>query len=324
TYTGNVLLRLALEPTAATGRTDAAWKDLPNAKSPSASYALLVHLFQARGLPAADANGLIDPFVAVTCSGVGLKSSTKVKTRDPMYYETLVFDINIPTVCVYSIYLTVQCMYERTHQPRIGFQVYDWDRWAKDDFVGGATISLQDVTIIASSDYTAGYAVPKPTWYNLSYEEGKGGEGQLLVSCTLVAKDFPDQVIDPPTSIKPKMQEKFLEIICLGLRDLSPIGFMPLHMPFLQFDIGEVSSSNRPKKTGGSSKPTPANPNFLERILIPIQLPEDAQFAPRLNLSVFDTLLGGFHKPLLGTCSIDLTTKLPFSNGVENPVYVAP
>ncbi|RHX97045.1 hypothetical protein DYB25_006885 [Aphanomyces astaci] len=100
TYTGNVLLRLALEPTAATGRTDAAWKDLPNAKSPSASYALLVHLFQARGLPAADANGLIDPFVAVTCSGVGLKSSTKVKTRDPMYYETLVFDINIPTVCV--------------------------------------------------------------------------------------------------------------------------------------------------------------------------------------------------------------------------------
>ncbi|RHY45156.1 hypothetical protein DYB38_012355 [Aphanomyces astaci] len=181
-----------------------------------------------------------------------------------------------------------------------------------------------DVTIIASSDYTAGYAVPKPTWYNLSYEEGKGGEGQLLVSCTLVAKDLPDQVIDPPTSIKPKMQEKFLEIICLGLRDLSPIGFMPLHMPFLQFDIGEVSSSNRPKKTGGSSKPTPANPNFLERILIPIQLPEDAQFAPRLNLSVFDTLLGGFHKPLLGTCSIDLTTKLPFSNGVENPVYVAP
>ncbi|RHY87253.1 hypothetical protein DYB35_010757, partial [Aphanomyces astaci] len=284
TYTGNVLLRLALEPTAATGRTDAAWKDLPNAKSPSASYALLVHLFQARGLPAADANGLIDPFVAVTCSGVGLKSSTKVKTRDPMYYETLVFDINIPTIYVVTL----------------------------------------DVTIIASSDYTAGYAVPKPTWYNLSYEEGKGGEGQLLVSCTLVAKDFPDQVIDPPTSIKPKMQEKFLEIICLGLRDLSPIGFMPLHMPFLQFDIGEVSSSNRPKKTGGSSKPTPANPNFLERILIPIQLPEDAQFAPRLNLSVFDTLLGGFHKPLLGTCSIDLTTKLPFSNGVENPVYVAP
>ncbi|ETV96991.1 hypothetical protein H310_09840 [Aphanomyces invadans] len=311
TYTGSILLRLALEPMGASGRTEAAWNDLPNVKCPNASYSLLVHLFQGRGLPAADANGLLDPFVAVTCNGVGLKSSTKIKTRDPMYYETLVFDINIPT--------------DRAHQPRIGLQVYDWDRWDKDDFVGGVAISLQDVDILSAGDYTNEYTVPKPRWYKLSYDEdGDGSEGELLVSCSLIAKDFPDQVIEPPSSIKPKMQEKFLEITCLGLRDLSPIGFMPLHMPFLQFDIGEVSSSNRPKKTGGSSKPTPQNPNFLERIIIPLQLPEDAQFAPRLNLSVFDTLLGGFHKPLLGTCSIDLTTKLPFSNGVENPLYVPP
>ncbi|CAK4152774.1 unnamed protein product [Aphanomyces euteiches] len=311
-YTGNLLLRLALEPVESASLTEAAWKDLPNNKSPSASYALMVHLFQGRGLPAADANGMIDPYVAITCNGVGLKSSTKMKTRDPMYYETLVFDIEVPT--------------ERAHQPRIGFQVFDWDRWDKDDFVGGVSIHLQSLDIISSADYNAGYTVPKPKWYKLSYEEDRGGfdDGELLISCMLVAKDFPDQVIEPPASIKPKMQEKFLEIVCLGVRDLSPIGFMPLHMPYLQFDIGEVSSTNRPKKTAGSSKPSPNNPNFLERIIIPLQLPDDAQFAPRLNLGVYDTLLGGFHKPLLGSTSIDLSTKLQFSNGLPNPNYVAP
>ncbi|KDO20674.1 hypothetical protein SPRG_13426 [Saprolegnia parasitica CBS 223.65] len=307
-HPGNLLLRLGLAETTSKDVPDS-WKEVVSAKMPSASYTLLVHLFQGRGLPSADSNGLLDPYVAVTCSGIGNKSSRKNRTRDPVFYETMVFDVNVP---------------DRDHQPRIAFQVYDWDRWDPDDFVGGVSIPLQDVSVIEASDYEAGYTVPVPEWYPLGLQTAGDVDGALLISCMLVVKDMPDQVIAPPASIRPKMQEKFLEIICVGMRQLTPAGFTPLHMPYLQFEIGEVTSTNRPKLTAPSAKPSPHDPNYLERIVIPISVPEDARYAPRLNLSVYDTLLGGFVKPLLGTASIDLATKLPFSNGRPNEAYVAP
>ncbi|OQR80945.1 myoferlin-like protein [Achlya hypogyna] len=308
-HAGNLLLRLGLAETTSK-EVPESWKEVSSTTMPSASYCLLVHLFQGRGLPAADSNGLLDPYVAVTCSGVGFKSSRKNRTRDPMYYETMAFDVTVPV--------------DRAHQPRVAFQVYDWDRWDPDDYVGGVSIPLQDVAMLSAADYEAGYKVPVPEWFPLGLQSPGDVEGELLLSCTLVAKEYPDQEITPPASIRPKMQEKFLEIICVGMRQLTPAGFVPLHMPFLQFEIGEVSSTNRPKLTAPSAKPSPHDPNYLERIVIPLAVPEDARYAPRLNLSVYDTLLGGFHKPLLGTASIDLATKLPFSNGLPNEAYVAP
>ena len=45
-------------------------------------------------------------------------------------------------------------------------------------------------------------------------------------------------------------------------------------------------------KTGHSCRPSGSNPNFLTRLVRPIQIPCDPTFAPALNVIVKDSRLG--------------------------------
>jgi C2 domain len=98
-FSGNVLMNLQLEhmqeePVAK--RIAQKWHEHAVQKLFNSDHTLLVHVFQGRCLPAADSNGMLDPFVKVTCSGAEGKVKPRMRTRDPCFYETVSLDLKLP------------------------------------------------------------------------------------------------------------------------------------------------------------------------------------------------------------------------------------
>ncbi|GMF53162.1 unnamed protein product [Phytophthora fragariaefolia] len=316
-FTGNILMNLRLEDSEHRGRPEEEiaqqWRQYASTTMQYMEYVLFVHVFQGKCLPSADFDGLLDPYVKVVCVGSEGQVSTRMSTRDPCFYETVVLDVELPQ--------------NEQFLPKVSLQVYDWDRYDADDYVGGLKFSLGDFIQVSSSEYSkirasGEYSPPRPKWYPICYEKPGDTQGELLLSFDLIKKDTPGVIVEPPESIRPPAEEAFVEVMCLGCRGLQPAGFMPINTPFAKFEIGEITKTNQPKFTNPSSKPSSRNPNFLQRIIVPVKMPLDSLFAPRLNITVYDQLLGGFYKPIIGVCAVDLSRKMPLSNGEPNPLYI--
>ncbi|KAH7491166.1 Dysferlin [Phytophthora ramorum] len=316
-FTGNVLMNLRLEDADQKRRKEEEvaqqWRQYASTTVQYMKYVLFIHVFQGKCLPSADFDGLLDPYVKVVCVGSEGQVSTRMSTRDPCYYETVILDVELPQ--------------NELFLPKVSLQVFDWDRYDADDYIGGMKFSLADFPQMSSSEYSkirasGEYSAPRPKWYPICYEKAGDTQGELLLSFDLIKKDTPGVIVEPPESIRPPAEEAFVEIMCLGCRGLQPTGFMPINTPFAKFEIGEITKTNQPKFTNPSSKPSSRNPNFLQRIVVPVKLPIDSLFAPRLNVTVYDQLLGGFYKPVIGVCSVDLSRKMPLSNGEPNPLYI--
>ena len=135
-------------------------------------------------------------------------------------------------------------------------------------------------------------------------------EGQALRSRI---HDEPDLLPAMP-SLKPKMNQtyKFIEIICLGVRNISRKPPFLVNAPFLEFDLG-LDDDRGYAKTDASKDPQPADANFLKRIVMPIELPEEPLFAPELSMILRDREFGGLHNPIIGRATIPLKEKLPWN-----------
>jgi hypothetical protein len=61
-------------------------------------YALYIHLFQARGLPPADENGRLDPYIRCDVAGETIQSPTHAATTNPQFATSICFtDLQLPT-----------------------------------------------------------------------------------------------------------------------------------------------------------------------------------------------------------------------------------
>lgn len=73
-----------------------------------------VHLYQASDIPAADSNGLTDPFVNCYFMDTHQKSKVIQNSLYPAYYQTLVFDdVTIPEIDNFK------------YAPLVSFRLYD-------------------------------------------------------------------------------------------------------------------------------------------------------------------------------------------------------
>lgn len=196
-------------------------------------------------------------------------------------------------------------------------QLWDWDQFDSDDYLGMCFINVRDA-FVTTDPNTPASEFPDPKWYSLYTESPGDGEGELLLSAQLIPKDTPDDVLPPVPPIIPTLRPAFLEIIALGCRDMAPFNFLPLQLPFLEFEVDSMSG-HETAVTVTSRKPTPANPNFLERVILPVQMPENSVFAPRLKIRCKDTRLGGYNIPVVGVCSLDMSDKLPWSPSYKPP-----
>ncbi|KAF4323979.1 hypothetical protein BBO99_00002154 [Phytophthora kernoviae] len=308
TFPGNVLVRLGFgtEEMAMQTAWDRSDLDAVNKRIP---YQLRVHIYQGRRLPPADSNGLLDPFLIVRCMGEKEKqTSKKKKTRDPLWYETIYFDVNLP---------------ELKYAPQVMLRVMDWDDFDTNDFVGLAALNLSDAHIRTSEQLSSGHlsTLPDPTWHPILFQEPGDCEGEILASLELVRKTFPDEKIPRALPILPRNRKAFLEITVLGLRNMEPYQFLPIQLPFVEFVLGGKDHASQEMITDKSKRPSGSNPNFLQRIVKEVELPENAHFAPRLNIIVKDTRLGGFQTPIIGSASIEMSTKIPWSKHYRLPQH---
>jgi hypothetical protein len=138
-FPGSVLMRLACGKAELADRTLQIWEDSLNNSTAKTPYQLRCHIFQARNLPASDANGLLDPYIKINFNGMNyngknaqtikngkadhkVPSFVKKKTCDPLWYKTVCFDTQLPDPQFF---------------PQVNFQLFDWDPGLDpDDYCG--------------------------------------------------------------------------------------------------------------------------------------------------------------------------------------------
>ena len=103
------------------------------------------------------------------------------------------------------------------------------------------------------------------------------------------------------------------------MADLNLIkkGYSNIRNPYLQFDLVSTGYGDS-IKTPSSRLPAPSNPNYLERQIIPVNIPDNPLYCPALEVQVWDQRY--LADVMLGVITIDLRTKLPW-NGNE---YIPP
>ena len=94
---------------------------------------LRVHLYSGRELPAADSNGLVDPYCILLFMGQKVKSKLLKKTRDPIYSQSFVFDVLLPGRPGML-----------AMAPDVTVQIWDYDKFDRNDYVGMVRVPIVD------------------------------------------------------------------------------------------------------------------------------------------------------------------------------------
>ena len=89
---------------------------------------LQVKVKEAKGIPAADSNGKSDPYVVLTINAQKKKTKIIEKTLEPKWYEEFRFDID-------------------DSQHVLRFEVFDHDKFSKDDSLGHYELNLKTAQI---------------------------------------------------------------------------------------------------------------------------------------------------------------------------------
>ena len=223
-------------------------------------------------------------------------------------YETLQFHVMLPA----------RERIERGLAPQLLIQLFDQDMDA-DDFIGRLTVNLQDM---------GGAHMPKrPRWHKITDNDTGGDLGQVLLAFQLIgplrnmdAHDIPPMPGDAPyvPQLVPKTRDCTLEFFVLGCRSLKPLSFVPPGSPYVEVSFFSTDATGAEKTaTSKSNAPLATAPNFCEVIKKRIAVPEDALYAPVLELAVRDPRFGSrflriSSDALLGTATIPLRKYLPW------------
>lgn len=299
-YPGSVLLKLMLASIEdETAQQD--WETYRRRLEIRKPFHLRVYVYQCRNLPAVDDNAMLDPYIKVRFAGEKLKTITQSNTRNPCYYQVLDFSHELPEELILA--------------PNIVVQLWDGKN------TGGTAIAqlrqsvhkLEVLTNVFSAES------PKPKWMDLYGIDGQKAIGQVLIAFQLFKKKDLKQQLPVPPSIVPTMKRAYLDVHTIGIRDLlvNAKGKSIVKKCSLQYKLFE--GAQRTKAIVNASRlPTPANPNYLDRNIMPVNIPDDPLFAPTLELFVYDER--ALSTTLVAFCMIDLRSKLVW-NAEE---YIAP
>ena len=250
------------------------------------TWILYSHLFQARDLPAADKNGLADPYIKIYCAGTEISTKSKPceLTLNPRWYQTFTMPISIANI---------------EDAAPIVISLFDFDLTDADDFLGTCLVELTNAVINAD-------VAPKPKWVKLKMGENEAGKGDVLVSFTLSSNISEERTFN----IVPVFTDKSISINILGLRDLKPaVGWLPVHKAFLRFDLNSlelpgISQSVKPIETQPFDEGS--DPNILTTLSAKVKMPTDPLYSSVLTVTVHDYLFKGVSQPLIGSFSIDI------------------
>ena len=254
-------------------------------------YKVVVCVYMTRYLVAGDEDGMSDPYCVVNINGESRHTSFRKKCVNGIWNEKLIFDCSF----AYS---------EKSTWPIMLITVMDKD-FTSSDMLGYTYLWLSD------TNYELNYrgAKPiKPRWEQLYLQKSNRAQGQILLSFYIYDEEHKNDY--NKLNIEPETTPYNFEINALGLRSLKPLSFIKIKKPYISFDLNSinVSAANGENLQPVSTLPneTGPDPNINSVIKFNAKLPTDDVFIPEFQCNVYDHVLGGLSKRVLGIFLIDI------------------
>ncbi|XP_040913171.1 fer-1-like protein 6 isoform X2 [Toxotes jaculatrix] len=241
-------------------------------------FQLRCHMYQARGLIAADNSGLSDPFARVTFLSHSQTTNIISQTLSPTWNQCLQMS---------HLVLSGDLQHIKQEPPRILIEVYDDDALGKAEYLG-ATVAVPEVRL-SSDPY-----IPPTLQYSPLHCGSQAG-GDLLAAFELLQiSESGDHDLPPleeqeggiytvPANIRPVLSTYRLEVLFWGLRELKKVQFLSVDRPQVFIECaGKTLRSSVIQKYK-------ANPNFTMLVdAIELELPENEHLHPPLSITVVD------------------------------------
>ncbi|KAK7913699.1 hypothetical protein WMY93_013910 [Mugilogobius chulae] len=276
-------------------------------------FQLRCHMYQARGLIAADTTGLSDPFARVTFLSHCHNTNIIQQTLSPSWDQCLQMS---------RIMLGGDLQYIEKEPPSIVIEVYDDDALGKAEYLG-STVVVPTVQL-ASVDYSP----PALQYFNLHCGNLNGGD--VLAAFELI--EIPETgawnlprleeneagFLTVPQNIRPVLSTYRLEVLFWGLRQLKKVQLLSVDRPqvFIECAGKTLRSSVIPKYK--------SNPNFPTQLdVIELDLPENERIHPNLTITVVDWRAFG-RSTLVGNHIVSNLKSYAYVPPPATPALVAP
>uniref|UniRef100_A0A0K8RV32 Fer-1-like protein 6-like n=1 Tax=Crotalus horridus TaxID=35024 RepID=A0A0K8RV32_CROHD len=262
-------------------------------------FQLRAHMYQARGLIAADSSGLSDPFAKVTF--VSHCQTTKIiqQTLSPTWNQMLLFN---------NIQLHGDPKEIAEFPPVIIVELYDDDAVGKSEYIG-ATVAAPITRLVEDK-----YEPPKLSYHPLYCGSLSGGDLLAAFELLQVPDSGPENLppLDPPdagliypvpANIRPVLSKYRIEVLFWGLRELKKVQFLSVDRPQVYV---ECASKGVKSCVIQSYK---KNPNFnILTDWFEVELPENELLHPPLSICVVDWRAFG-RSTLVGTHTVNCLTQ---------------
>ncbi|KAH8085619.1 hypothetical protein JL720_7609 [Aureococcus anophagefferens] len=235
-------------------------------------FTMRLYVYQARHLPPSDANGMLDPYVKVRFLGKKQKTAVHSMTTAPLFYETLQFTEYLPEDSAYA--------------PDVVLQVWDADTFASNTPMAMLRLSLGAFAQLSSESSRP----PTPKWRRLCDLNGEPIGGEILVAGALIFKRDVNEKTNKPESIVPQMRQAWVEVTCVGVRQLKTYRLRTPSEPYVRVDVPAPDDGGNNFSTRPSSRPSGRNANFIERKTMCLEMPENALFAQQMDLRVYNSM----------------------------------
>ncbi|XP_034725482.1 fer-1-like protein 4 [Etheostoma cragini] len=250
-------------------------------------FQLRCHLYQGRGLMAADDNGLSDPFAKVVFSTQCQVTRVLHETLSPAWCECLLFDR-----------VLLEGTREELQQdpPLITINIYDHNAMGSVKPLGRAFAEPEFKSV---EQY---YQKPRLRFYDISM--GRAPAGELLAAFELIELDYsgfgepclPGSV-EPqeltyleeqrfyiiPEGVRPVLKTFRIEVLFWGLRELKRVQLFEVERPMVRVECAGRQLESEEIESYSSHS------NFKELVrYIDVELPEEAYLHPPLTLFVVE------------------------------------
>uniref|UniRef100_A0A8D2ZTG7 Fer-1 like family member 4 n=1 Tax=Scophthalmus maximus TaxID=52904 RepID=A0A8D2ZTG7_SCOMX len=236
-------------------------------------FQLRCHLYQGRGLMAADDNGLSDPFAKVLFSTQCQVTRMLSDTLSPAWCECLLFD---------------QVLLEGTREelerdpPLIIINIFDYDSMGSPKPLGRAFAEPEFKPVEQF------YKKPSLRFFDINL--GRAPAGELLAAFELIELDYsglgevtPQKYYAIPEGVRPVLKTFRIEVLFWGLRELKRVQLFEVERPLVRV---ECAGRQLESEEIESYK---VHPNFKELVrYIDVELPEQAYLHPPLTLFVVE------------------------------------
>ncbi|XP_021108036.1 fer-1-like protein 6 isoform X1 [Heterocephalus glaber] len=258
-------------------------------------FQLRAHMYQARGLIAADSNGLSDPFARVTFLSQCQTTKVISQTLSPTWNQMLLFN---------EVVLHGDERELAEAPPLVVVELYDSDAVGKPEYLG-ATVAAPIVTL-ADQDYEPPQLCYHPVFC------GTLSGGDLLAVFELLQVpaaglqalppiDTPDvtQIYPVPANIRPVLSKYRVEVLFWGVREMKKVQLLSVDRPQVLIECGGRGVKSCVIQSYKN------NPNFsVQADTFEVELPENELLHPPLSICVVDWRAFG-RSTLVGTYTIN-------------------